>query len=203
MKIYIIYYSRYGNTLKLAEAVAEGVGSVEGCEPILRRATELAPEEIIQRDERWTKMREYQKKIPEAHTSDLIKADAVIFGTPTRFGNMSSALKDFIDKTSGIWLNGGLIGKVGAAFTSTSSMHGGQETTLITMFIPMLHHGMIIVGIPYSEEKLITTRSGGTPYGPTAVTGPLADQPPTEDDLILARALGKRVAEITKKLRSS
>ncbi len=200
-KIYIIFYTRYGNTLKLAELIGEGVCSVNGCESVLRRTVELAPEEIIQKDARWKKARESLKSVPEAKVSDLFEADAVIFGTPTRYGNMSSSLKDFFDKTAGVWVKGGLVGKVGAAFTSSTSVHGGQETTLLTMFIPMLHHGMIIAGIPYSEDKLFTTPAGGSPYGASSVTGVMADQPPTEEAKTLARALGKRVAELTLKLK--
>jgi NAD(P)H dehydrogenase (quinone) len=201
IKVYIIFYTRYGNTLRLAELISDGVRSVKGCEPVLRRTAELAPEEIIQKDDRWKKARESLKTIREAKVSDLFDADAVIFGTPTRYGNMSSSLKDFIDKTAGVWVKGGLVGKVGAAFTSSSSIHGGQETTLLTMFIPMLHHGMIIAGIPYSEEKLFTTTAGGSPYGASSVTGVIADWPPTEEAEILARALGKRVADLAMKLK--
>lgn len=201
LKVYIIFYTRYGNTLKLAEMIADGVNSVKDCEAILRRTVELAPEDIIKKDKRWNKARESLKIIPEAKVNDLFEADAVIFGTPTRYGNMSSSLKDFIDKTAGVWVKGGLIGKVGAAFTSSTSIHGGQETTLLTMFIPMLHHGMIITGIPYSEEKLFTTTAGGSPYGASSVTGMMADQPPTEEAGALARALGKRVAELAMKLK--
>lgn len=201
VKVFIIFYTRYGNTLKLAELISEGVRSINGCEAILRRTAELAPEEIIQKDARWKKARESLKIIPEAKVSDLFDADAVIFGTPTRYGNMSSSLKDFIDKTAGVWVHGGLVGKVGAAFTSSTSIHGGQETTLLTMFIPMLHHGMIITGIPYSEEKLFTTTAGGSPYGASSVTGVMADQPPTEEAKALAKALGKRVAELAMKLK--
>ncbi|MGB8216812.1 MAG: NAD(P)H:quinone oxidoreductase [Candidatus Methanoperedens sp.] len=201
LKVYIIFYTRYGNTLKLAEMIAEGVRSVNGCEAVLRRTAELAPEDIIKKDERWKKAREYLKTIPEAKASDLFDADAVIFGSPTRYGNMSSSLKDFIDKTAGVWVKGGLVGKVGAAFTSSTTIHGGQETTLLTMFIPMLHHGMIIAGIPYSEDKLFTTAAGGSPYGASSVTGPMADRPPTEEAEALAIALGKRVAELSMKLK--
>jgi NAD(P)H dehydrogenase (quinone) len=200
-KVSGLHNTRYGNTLKLAEIIAQGVRSIKGCEAIFRRTAELAPEEIIRKDERWKKSRESLKTIPEAKASDLFDADAVIFGTPTRYGNMSSSLKDFIDKTAGVWVKGGLVGKVGAAFTSSTSIHGGQETTLLTMFIPMLHHGMIIAGIPYSEEKLFTTTAGGSPYGASSVTGLMADQPPTEEAEALAKALGKRVAELAMQLK--
>ncbi len=201
VKVYIIFYTRYGNTLKLAEMIAEGVNSVKGCEAILRITAELAPEEIIQKDERWKTMRNALRKIPEAKARDLFDADAVIFGSPTRYGNMSSSLKDFIDKTAGVWIKGGLVGKVGAAFTSSTSVHGGQESTLLTMFIPMLHHGMIITGIPYSEDALFSTTAGGSPYGASSVTGVMADLPPTPDAEVLAKALGQRVAELAMKLK--
>jgi NAD(P)H dehydrogenase (quinone) len=203
MDIFIIFYSRYGNTMYMAEAIAEGVSSVEGCHVKIRRTAELAPDDIINMDERWATMKEHlELKYPEAKTSDLLEADAVIFGSPTRFGNMASSLKDFWDKTSGVWQQGGLIGKVGGCFTGSATMHGGQETTIVTMWIPMIHHGMIIAGVPYSEPILSTTRDGGSPYGPSTVVGPMSDQPPTENDLTLARVLGKRVAELTVKLRS-
>ncbi|MBW6517445.1 MAG: NAD(P)H:quinone oxidoreductase [ANME-2 cluster archaeon] len=203
IKIFIIFYSRYGNTMQMAEAIAEGVRSVEGCRAELRRTAELAPQEVIQRDERWAKMKEHlEKTYPLVKTSDLKEADGAIFGSPTRFGNMASSLKDFWDQTSGIWMEGGLIGKVGGCFTGSATMHGGQETTILTMWIPMIHHGMLISGVPYSEQVLMTTRDGGSPYGPSTVAGPMSDKPPTENDMVIARALGKRVAQLSVKLRS-
>lgn len=202
IKIFIIFYSRYGNTMRMAEAIAEGVKSVENCQAELRRTTELAPQEIIQGDERWASMNEHlEKTYPLVKTSDLKEADGAIFGSPTRFGNMASSLKDFWDQTSGVWMEGDLINKVGGCFTGSATMHGGQETTILTMWIPMIHHGMIIVGVPYSEQILMTTRDGGSPYGPSTVVGPKADKPPTKNDIVIARALGKRVAELTVTLR--
>ncbi|MCL7413697.1 MAG: NAD(P)H:quinone oxidoreductase [ANME-2 cluster archaeon] len=202
IKIFVIFYSRYGNTMRMAEAIAEGVKSVEGCQAELRRTAELAPPEIVKRDERWASMKEHlEKTYPLVQTSDLKEADGAIFGSPTRFGNMASSLKDFWDQTSGIWVEGGLINKVGGCFTGSATMHGGQETTILTMWIPMIHHGMIIAGVPYSEQVLMTTRDGGSPYGPSTVVGPMADQPPTMNDIVIAMALGKRVAELTVKLR--
>jgi NAD(P)H dehydrogenase (quinone) len=202
-KVYIIFYSRYGNTLKLAQAVEEGAKSVEGVEVVMRRVEELVPDFVIEKDERWAEMKKHiEANFEPAKTEDLLDADAVIFGSPTRFGNMSSQLKYFIDKTAGVWLQGGLAGKVGAAFTSTSSMHGGQESTLLSMYLPMLHHGMLICGIPYTHPELSTTRDGCSPYGASAVTGVMADQPPTETDLKLSAELGRRVAEFTLKIRT-
>lgn len=202
-KVYIIFYSRYGNTLRLAKAVEEGASSVEGIQTVMRRVEELVPDYVIERDERWLEMKKHlESNYEPAKSEDLLEADAVIFGSPTRFGNMSSQLKYFIDKLAGVWMKGGLAGKIGAAFTSTSSMHGGQETTLVSMYFPMLHHGMLVCGIPYTIPELATTREGGSPYGASAVTGVMADQAPTETDLMLARELGKQVAEFTLKLRA-
>ncbi|MFQ6064542.1 MAG: NAD(P)H:quinone oxidoreductase [Candidatus Bathyarchaeia archaeon] len=131
----------------------------------------------------------------------MAEADGIIFGTPTRYGNMSAQMKQFIDKTGGLWAEGKLINKVAGVFTSTSTLHGGQETALITSMIPLLHHGMILVGIPYSEQRLFSLETGGgSPYGASSVSGPNADRPPTENDLEIAKALGRRVAEIAKKI---
>lgn len=201
MKILVVYYSMYGNTAKMARAVAEGAKSVEGVEVKIRQVPELVPESIIQANERMRAAKEAQKDIPLVTIEDLVEADGIVFGSPTRFGNMSAQLKNFIDQTGPIWFQGKLIGKPAGVFTSTASLHGGQETTLLSMMIPLLHHGMIIVGIPYSVQELITTTRGGTPYGATAVVGPNSDQPPTETDLKIARELGKRVAEVAKKLK--
>ena len=202
MNLLIVFDTRYGNTHRLALAVAEGAKSVAGAEVKLTRPSDTGTEGIPpDADER--RKRAYQAfvNLPEATTDDLLWADAVILGSPTRFGNMTAPLKGLVDSTVGIWVQGGLVGKVGACFTSTASMHGGQETTLVSMMFPMFHHGMVIVGIPYSEQRLVTTTRGGTPYGASSVSGPAADQGPNEDELELASALGKRVAEVTAKLR--
>jgi len=203
VEVAIIFYSRDGNTLKLARAAAEGVEQVPDTKASLRRIRETAPESVVSADERWRRTSEELTSIPEATLEDLERADAVVFGSPTRFGNMCAQLKEFIDRTTSVWLEGKLIGKVGAAFTSTSTLHGGQESTILSMYNPMIHHGMIIVGVPYSETRLFNMEiGGGSPYGPSSVSGPEADRPPTENDLAIARTLGKRVAEIARKLKS-
>jgi NAD(P)H dehydrogenase (quinone) len=202
VNVLILFDTRHGNTHRLALAVVEGAKSVAGAEVKLARAGDTGTEGIPPgANERRKKAHEAFIKLPEATPDDLLWADAVILGSPTRFGNMTAPMKGFIDSTIPIWLQGGLVGKVGACFTSSASMHGGQETTLISMMFPMFHHGMVIVGIPYSEQRLVNTTRGGTPYGAISVSGPAADQGPNEDELELAKALGKRVAEVTTKLR--
>ena len=203
MQIFIPFYSRYGNVAMLAEAVGEGVLEVEGVEARLAFVHDVfTPREIVDRDERWKQTAErLSTRYPQPTTDDLRSCDAVIQGSPTRFGNMAAPLKAMWDASAGVWREGALIGKVGGCFTSTASMHGGQETTLVSMYFPMIHQGMIIVGLPYSEPGLATTTRGGTPYGPTAVVGMNSDEAPTDTDLELARALGRRIARITRKLR--
>jgi NAD(P)H dehydrogenase (quinone) len=204
MKILIVYYSMYGHTFQLAQAIERGIKSVQGAEPVLRRVEEFeAVLKATATNEGTNKVREQQKNIPVATLDDLRQADAVIFGSPTRYGNMAAQLKQFIDSTASLWLKGELEGKPGAVFTSTASTHGGQETTLISMMIPLLHLGMLIVGLPYSHPAMIHTEGrGGTPYGPTTIAGARGELQPDPKDLQLAEALGKRVAEITLKVRA-
>jgi len=192
----------YGNVFKLAQAVAKGAKQVKGAVVSLKTVPELVPEDIIEKSPGAKKAREQQRDIPVGTLDDLGDADGVIFGSPTRFGNMCAQLRQFLDQTGGLWQKGTLIGKPAGFFCSTSTMHGGQETTLISMMLTAIHQGMLIVGIPYSEQRLSTTRGGGSPYGASSVSGTMSDQFPTEDDLELAFALGKRVAEISKKLKS-
>ncbi len=205
MNVLIIYYSMYGHVLQLARAVEEGARSVQGAEVSLRRVREFPEVEQATADsEHANKTREAQKQIPLATLDDLRSADAVIFGSPTRYGNMAAQLKAFIDTTSQVWLKGELEGKVGAVFTSTASTHGGQESTLLSMMTPMLHLGMIIMGVPYSTPGMLHTEGrGGTPYGASTVAGPKGELSPAKEDLDIARALGKRVAEAAKKLRAA
>ncbi len=201
MKILVVYYSMYGNVFKLAQAVAEGAKQVEGAEVSLKTVPELVFDQLIEKNPPAKKSKQDQKDIPVANMNDLAESDAVIFGSPTRFGNMCAQLRQYLDQTGALWQKGALIGKPAGFFCSTSTMHGGQETTLVSMMLTAIHHGMLIVGIPYSEQKLLTSKGGGSPYGAGSVSGALADQPPTEDNLYLAKALGKRVAEIAKKLK--
>ena len=200
MKISVVYYSMYGNTFKLAQAVAEGAREIEGAEVSVKQVAELMSKEIYEKIPQAMKAKKMQKDIPIATMEDLIEADAVLFGSPTRFGNMCAQLRQYLDMTGPLWVKGQLVGKPAGVFCSTSTVHGGQETTLISMMFGLLHHGMIIVGIPYSEKGLFAT-GGGSPYGASSISGPRAETSPTEDDLKLAKALGRRVAEITKKLK--
>jgi NAD(P)H dehydrogenase (quinone) len=205
MKILIVYYSLHGHTFTLARAVEEGARSVAGAEVVLRRVEEF--EAVLKKtadDPDMKRVRDQQKDIPTCTLDDLRAADAVLFGSPTRYGNMVAQMKQLIDSTGSLWLKGEMEGKPAGVFTSTASTHGGQETTLITMMIPLLHLGMLIVGVPYSAEGMIHTEArGGTPYGPSTIAGAEGELNPHEGDLAIARALGKRVASIAVKLRGT
>jgi NAD(P)H dehydrogenase (quinone) len=203
MKILVVYYSMYGHVLQLARAVAEGAASVEGAEVVFRRVEEFeAVNKVIDGNEFAGQIREKQKDTPVCSLDDLREADGIIFGTPTRYGNMTAQMKQLIDSTASLWLKGEMEGKPAGVFTSTASTHGGQETTLLTMMAPLIHLGMIIVGVPYSVPGMIHTEArGGTPYGASTIAGPRGELNPTPEDLEIARVLGRRVAEITKKLR--
>jgi NAD(P)H dehydrogenase (quinone) len=203
MKILVVYYSMYGHVLQLARAVAEGAASVEGAEVVFRRVEEFeAVNKVIDGNEFAGQIREKQKDTPVCSLDDLREADGILFGTPTRYGNMTAQMKQLIDSTASLWLKGEMEGKPAGVFPSTASTHGGQETTLLTMMAPLIHLGMIIVGVPYSVPGMIHTEArGGTPYGASTIAGPRGELNPTPEDLEIARVLGRRVAEITKKLR--
>jgi NAD(P)H dehydrogenase (quinone) len=204
MNILVVYYSMYGHTFQLAQAVAEGVKSVPKVELEMRRVKEF--DDIAKKtanDQTHSKVRELQKDIPECTVEDLRRADAVIWGSPTRYGNMTAQMKQLIDSTAELWLKGEMEGKPTGVFTSTASTHGGQETTLVSMMIPLLHLGMIIVGVPYSAPGMIHTEArGGSPYGASTIAGSKGELSPQAEDLEIGRALGKRVAEVALKLRS-
>jgi len=193
----------YGHVLQLARAAAEGIDSVEGVEAVLRRVDEFeAVNKVIDGNEFAAQIRDKQKDIPVCTLDDLQEADGILFGSPTRYGNMTAQMKQLIDSTASLWLKGALEGKPAGVFTSTASTHGGQETTLLTMMAPLLHLGMIIVGVPYSVPGMLHTEGrGGTPYGASTVAGARGELIPTAEDLEIARAQGKRIAEIAKKLR--
>ncbi|WP_371193018.1 NAD(P)H:quinone oxidoreductase [Glaciecola sp. SC05] len=189
-KILILFYSKHGATQALAEAIALGV-QMNGCEAILRCAPEVS-----------NNLQKNLKSIPDAghlyvSKQDLIECDGLALGSPTHFGNMASGLKYFIDSLTDLWLKGSLVDKPACVFTSSSSMHGGQESTLLSMMLPLLHHGMCIVGLPYSEDKLHSTRTGGTPYGVSCFAGERFNGL-SEDETILAKAMGKRIATFAK-----
>jgi len=195
LTILILYYSRHGSVRKLAELMAQGVESVAGCDARLRTvpavstvAEATAPEVPLD-------------GAPYVELQDLEECDGLALGSPTRFGNMASAMKYFWDGTSAQWLSGTLSGKPACVFTSTGSQHGGQESTLLTMMVPLLHHGMMVMGLPYTHPELMTTTSGGSPYGATHWSGLDGKKPFTEDEKRLAVALGRRLAEAAVKLR--
>ena len=205
MKVLIVYHSLYGHTFQLARAVEEGVRSVPGVEAVLRRAAEFPEDEkeLETGDGYASKIWQDQKMVPVCTVDDLRAADGALFGSGTRYGNMTAQMKRLIDSTASLWLKGELEGKPAGVFTTTASTHGGQETTLLTMMVPLLHLGMLIVGVPYSTPGMIHTEArGGTPYGATSIAGPQGELAPTPEDLVIARAHGRRVAEITVKVRS-
>lgn len=203
MKILVVYYSLYGHVLRLAEAVAAGVQSVPGMEVVLRRAPELSFHETKVRESKHAQeMLAQQKDIPLCSMEDLRTADGVLFGSPTRFGNMCAQMKALFDQMAELWGQGAMEGKPAGLFVSTATSHGGQETTGYTMMAPLLHLGMIIVGVPYSTPGMLHTEGrGGTPYAATTVAGGRNELSPTPEDLEIARALGARVATIAAKLR--
>lgn len=203
MKILVVYYSRYGHVLKLAHAAGEGAREVHGVELALRRVPEFAAEmDRIQKNEYSRKVWEEQGQIQECTNDDLRSADGVLFGSPTRYGNMTAQMKYLIDGTAELWLQGAMEGKPAGILTSTSTTHGGQESTCLSMAVPLLHLGMIIVGVPYSTPGMLHTEGrGSSPYGASVVAGPKNDIPPAQEDLAVARALGRRVAEVAVKLR--
>jgi len=190
----------YGHVYKMAEAVAEGARS-EGAEVKLLQVAELVPDAALEKAGAKAARAGFAH-IPAASVEDLSWADAVIFGTPTRFGNMAAQMRNFLDGTGALWMKGGLIGKVGSVFVSTATQHGGQETTITSFHTTLLHHGMIILGVPYSRQELMTTDqvSGGSPYGATTIAGGDGKRQPSAAELGLARYQGKYVAEITKAL---
>jgi NAD(P)H dehydrogenase (quinone) len=202
-KIHIIFYSMYGHVYQLAEAVAEGARQVPKTDVTLLQVPELVPEEALEKSGAKA-AREFFSDIPVAKVDDLAEADGIIFGTPTRFGNMCAQMRNFLDQTGQLWFKGALVGKVGSVFASTGTQHGGQETTITSFHSTLLHHGMIIVGVPYTLQNLLNMEeiTGGTPYGATTLAGADGSRKPTENELIIARFQGKHVAEITQKLHS-
>jgi NAD(P)H dehydrogenase (quinone) len=201
MKVLIVYYSMYGHVLRLAEAIAEGAKEVIGAEVELRRVPETLPEDVLK------KMGAFEPQKAFAHiqvckVDELASADAIIFGTPTRFGNMCGQMRQFLDATGQLWAKGALVGKVGSVFTSSATQHGGQESTLLSFHITLLHQGMIVVGLPYSfqGQMRIDEITGGSPYGASTIAGGQGERMPSENELAAARFQGKHVATIAFKL---
>lgn len=196
-KVLILYYSMYGHVEALATAVAEGAKKVAGVEVVVKRVPELMPEETARKAGA-----KLDQAAPVATVDELAEYDAVLFGTPTRFGNMCAQMRNFLDQTGKLWMSGALVGKVGSVFASTATQHGGQETTITSFHNTLLHHGMVIVGVPYSEQRLVDMSqiTGGTPYGASTLTGADGSRQPSENELAIARFQGRHVAEIAARL---
>ena len=193
-EILVLYYSRSGKVAQLARLVARGIAEVDGMAARLRSVPPVAPVTETALPP------EPDEGAPYATREDLRACDGLVLGSPTRFGNMAAPLKYFLDSTAAEWASGTLAGKPAGVFTSTSTMHGGQETTLVSMMLPLLHHGMLIVGLPYTEAALNRTLGGGSPYGASHVASPADSNPLSDDERILARALGRRVAGVAARL---
>lgn len=193
-EILVLYYSRGGSVARLARQIARGIGEVPGMSARLRTVPPVAA--VTQTSAPPVP----EDGAPYVEIADLAECDGIVLGSPTRFGNMAAPVKHFLDGLGAEWVNGTLAGKPAAVFTSTASMHGGQESTLLSMHLPLLHHGCLIVGIPFTEPALSHTTSGGTPYGASHVAGTQADSQLTDDEAQLARALGHRVADIARRL---
>jgi len=195
-KVLVLYYSMYGHIETMAKAVAEGASSVEGIEVTIKRVPDLIPEDVERKAGA-----KLDQAAPIATVDELPNYDAIIFGTPTRFGNMCAQMRNFLDRTGGLWAAGKLIGKVGSVFTSTGTQHGGQETTITSFHTTLLHHGMIIVGVPYSCKELtnMSEITGGSPYGATTLADNDGSRQPSENEIKIARFQGAYVAEVARK----
>jgi NAD(P)H dehydrogenase (quinone) len=201
MKVLIVYYSTYGHIHRMAEAIAEGVREVDGAEAILRRVPETLSGAVIEQMGA-VDAQKAQDQVPICTVEELAQADAVIFGTPTRFGNMCGQMRQFLDATGQLWAQGALVGKVGSVFTSSATQHGGQESTLLSFHVSLLHHGFVIVGLPYAFQGQMGVEEvkGGSPYGATTIAGSSGERMPSESDLDGARFQGRHVAQIAAKL---
>jgi len=201
MKVLIVYYSMYGHINKMAQAVAEGVKSVSGAEAVLRRVPETLPTEVLE-NMGALNAQQAMSGIPVCTVDELATADAVIFGTPTRFGNMCGQMRQFLDATGQLWAKGALVGKVGSVFASSNTQHGGQESTILSFHITLLHQGFIIVGLPYAfqGQMRMDEITGGSPYGASTIAGGSGERMPSENELEAARFQGRHVASIAAKL---
>jgi NAD(P)H dehydrogenase (quinone) len=204
MKVLVVYYSTYGHVHKMAEAIAEGVKEVNGAEVALRRVPETLPPEVLEKMGA-VEAQKTLSHIPVCTVDELAEADAVIFGTPTRFGNMCGQMRQFLDATGQLWAKGALVGKVGSVFTSSATQHGGQESTILTFHVTLLHHGFVVVGLPYAFQGQMTLDeiSGGSPYGASTIAGGDGSRMPSENELDAARFQGRHVASITAKLTTN
>ena len=195
-KVLVLYYSMYGHIETMAKAVADGARSVEGTEVAIKRVPDLMPEDVARKAGA-----KLDQAAPIATVDELPNYDAIIFGTPTRFGNMCAQMRNFLDQTGRLWLNGSLIGKVGSVFASTGTQHGGQETTITSFHTTLLHHGMIVVGVPYSCQEIMNMSeiTGGSPYGASTLAGADGSRQPSENEIKIARFQGAHVAKVAKK----
>lgn len=202
IKVQIVFYSMFGHIYQMAKAVSEGASSVEGAEVEILRVAELVPESILEKSGASAAQKVFEH-VPFAKPEHLTKADALIFGTPTRFGNMCAQMRNFLDQTGSLWVANALVGKIGSVFTSTGTQHGGQETTITSFHTTLFHLGMVVVGVPYSETKLTNMNeiTGGSPYGASTLAGSDGKRMPSENELAIARYQGKHVAEIAKALK--
>ena len=201
MKILVLFYSTYGHIYRMAEAVAEGAREIPGADVIIKRVPETLSPDVLKAMGALDAQKAYAH-VPIATVDDLAAADAVIFGTPTRFGNMTGQMRQFLDATGGLWLKGALVGKVGSVFASSATQHGGQESTILSFHTTLLHQGMVIVGLPYAfqGQMRIDEITGGSPYGASTIAGGKGERMPSENELAAARFQGRHVAEIAKKL---
>ena len=201
MNLLIVYYSMYGHVYRMAQAVAQGAGTVDGVTVSLRRVPETLPDGVLEKMGAKATAKQ-QAEVPVCTLEELAGADAVIFGTPTRFGNMCGQMRQFLDATGGLWTKGSLVGKVGSVFTSSNTQHGGQESTILSFHITLLHQGMVVVGLPYSFPGLMLTNemSGCSPYGASTIAGGDGSRTPSENELAGARFQGEHVAKIARKL---
>jgi NAD(P)H dehydrogenase (quinone) len=202
-KVLVVYYSLYGHIYKMAEAVAEGVREVPGCEAVVKRVPETLSDDVLGKMGALDAQKA-MAHIPVATVDDLVDADAIIFGTPTRFGNMCGQMRQYLDATGGLWVRGALVGKVGSVFASSATQHGGQESTILSFHITLLHQGMVVVGLPYAfaGQMGVTEITGCSPYGASTIVGGQGERMPSANELAGARYQGAHVARIASKLKA-
>lgn len=201
-RVHVIFYSMYGHLYAMAEKIAEGAREVPDTDVVLSQVPELVPDAVLEKSGALAARTRF-RHIPVATVDELRKDDAIIFGTPTRFGNMCAQMKNFLDQTGALWASGALIGRVASVFVGTATQHGGQETTALTFYPPLLHHGMVLVGVPYSEARMTTLSeiTGGGPYGSGTLSGSDGKRMPSENELAIAKFQGRHVAEIARALK--
>jgi NAD(P)H dehydrogenase (quinone) len=201
MKVLVLFYSTYGHVYRLAQAIADGAREVTGVDVVVKRVRETLPPDVIKAMGATDAQKAFAN-VPVATVNDLAEADAIVFGTPTRFGNMAGQMRQFLDATGGLWAQGKLVGKVGSVFVSSATQHGGQESTILSFHTTLLHHGMVIVGLPYAfqGQTRMDEITGGSPYGASTIAGGKGERMPSENELAAAKFQGRHVAQIAKKL---